>query len=225
MDTTFWRHPSSFTEWKLYPPEAIPAIRDSRARGALQLMLLALEWCNIYDTINYRLGSGLVAQKLVRGWQSLPVAPEHWKVEAKQLFETSLARIQIDARNIAQGTAASYPGLQKVEAVDPAICENTFIFISQGWQNVNVAGSISILVFYFVGVVLAIPMPIFENRLLIQYLPVFVTRTVPRFFTKTIPEFFSEIALKCRRSATKAVDWLREKSSDIWRDLKSRGRR
>ena len=78
---------------------------------------------------------------LVRGWESLPLAKEQWKVEARQLFETSLARIQIDARNIAQGTAASYPGLQKLDA-DPAVCDDTFLFLSQGWQNVNVTGSI-----------------------------------------------------------------------------------
>lgn len=88
-------------------------------------MIFALLWCNIYDIFNYRLGNGLAAQKLVHGLESLPIAREQWKVEVKQLFETSLARIQIDARNIAQGTAASFPGLQKVEA-DSAICRENF---------------------------------------------------------------------------------------------------
>jgi len=98
---------------------------------------------------------------------SLPLAKEQWKAEAQQLFETSLARIQIDARNIAQGTAASYPGLQKLEA-DPAVCYQTFLFLSQGWQNVNVTGSIWIVVLAIVFVVLAIPLTDDRDRLFVQ---------------------------------------------------------
>ena len=94
VDTTVWRDPSSFGDWKPYLPEPTFDIRDAHTRGGFLLMVFALLWSNIYDTINYRLGNGLAAQTPVRGWESLPLAKEQWKVEARQLFETSLARIQ-----------------------------------------------------------------------------------------------------------------------------------
>ena len=104
VDTTLWRNSSSSLDWKPYPPESTIIVNDTHARGGFLLMICALLWSNIYDTIDYRLGNELAAQKLVHGLESLPIAREQWNVEAKQIFETPLARIQIDARNIAQGT-------------------------------------------------------------------------------------------------------------------------
>lgn len=230
VDTTIWRDPSSFGDWKPYLPEPTFDIRDAHTRGGFLLMVFALLWSNISDTINYRLGNGLAAQKLVRGWESLPLAKEQWKVEARQLFETSLARIQVDARNIAQGTAASYPGLQKLDA-DPAICDDTFLFMSQGWQNVNVTGSIWILVLSFVFVVLALPLNDPDDRLFVQWLgglvpetvPHFFTTRIPRFLTTTIPEFFSKDVPKYWGSITEAVQRLLGKVSDTWNNVTRRG--
>lgn len=189
VDTTLWRDPSTGSNWQPYLPEPSFVIEDSHTRGGFLFMVYTLLWSNIYDTINYRLGGGLAAQKLVHGWESLPLAKEQWKVEAKQLFETSLARIQIDAWNIAQGTAASYPGLQRLE-VESAVCDGTFLFMSQGWQNVNVTGSIWIGVLAVIFVVLA--MPLYDGRLFVQWLWVFATKTVPRFLLITIPRFLTK---------------------------------
>lgn len=210
VDTTLWRDPMSSTNWKLYPPErAEPSfvIENAHVRGGFLLMGYSLLWSNVYNTINYRLGGGLAAQKLVRGRESLPLAKEQWKAEAKQLFEASLARIQIDARNIAQGTAASYSGLQKLE-VDPALCDKTFSFMSQGWQNVNLTGSIWIAVVAFICVVLAIPLP--NDRLFVQMVWGFFTTIVLR----KAPGYYRKIF--------EAIQWLLEKGSTAWNSLKRR---
>ena len=231
IDTTLWRDPSSSIDWKPFPPKPTFAIRDAHTRGGFLFMVYTLLWSNIFNTINYRLGSGLAAQKLVRGWESLPLAKEQWRVEAKQLFETSLARIQIDARNIAQGTGASYPGLQKLE-VEPAVCDNTFQFMSQGWQNVNVTGSIWIVVLAFIFVVLAIPLPD-DDRLFVQWLWVFATKTVlpfftttiPRFLTTTIPQFLAEKVPEYWETTTEAFQRLLGKASNAWSLFARRGSR
>jgi len=213
LDTTVWREPSGSIDWKPYLLEPNFVIKDAHTRGGFLLMVFTLLWSNIFNTINYRLGSGLAAQKLVRGWESLPLAKEQWKVEAKQLFETSLARIQIDARNIAQGTAASYPGLQKLD-VDPAVCDDTFLFMSQGWQNVNVTGSIWIGVFAFIFVVLAIPF--YDGRLLVQWLWDLATNVALRISTKVLRIFTITIP---------RVQWVLGKVSKTWKDLTRRGSR
>lgn len=84
VDTTLWRDPSIGPNWQPYLPEPSFVIEDSQTRGGFLFMVYTLLWSNIYDSINYRLGSGLAAQKLVQGWESLPLAKEQWNVEAKQ---------------------------------------------------------------------------------------------------------------------------------------------
>lgn len=232
VDTTVWRDPSSSIDWKPYPPEPTFVIKDAHTLGGFLFMVYTLLWSNIFDTINYRLGNGLAAQKLVRGWQSLPLAKEQWKVEAQQLFETSLTRIQIDARNIAQGTAASYPGLRKLE-VEPAVCDGTFLFVSRGWQNVNVTGSFWIGVLSIIFMVLAFPLNDPDDRLLVQWLwgsvpePVlrFFMNTIPNVFTTTIPEFLSKQVPGYWRSTIEAIQSLLGKASNAWSDLTTRGTR
>jgi hypothetical protein len=58
-----------------------------------------------YRSINTRRGSALQAQELTRGFRfTLPSQGDtQWVVESEGLFNTSLARMQYDARSIAMG--------------------------------------------------------------------------------------------------------------------------
>lgn len=78
-------------------PENIPT------PPAYWMMKLSLENSNIYDSILKRLGTALLAQHKITQYTSEPLSDDHWMLEARRLFEISLARIQFDAWNIASG--------------------------------------------------------------------------------------------------------------------------
>lgn len=73
----------------------------------------ALMFSHIGKNIKVRGGQGLAASKLLREGFSYRIAKDQWKLEAKQLFKTSLARMHIDVRDIALGTGAKYGGQKK----------------------------------------------------------------------------------------------------------------
>lgn len=174
--------------WRAFPPDGATE-EENRNDGGYLLLMASLIWSSTFDTISYRLGSGLNAQSLVRGWVSQPLAKEQWKVEAERIFEASLARIQIEARNIARGAGAAYDGLSRFPS-SPALCKGSYLFRSQGWQNINVTGSICIGVVAFVIVVLAWPCP--GDRLFAQLVGGFLTETIPYFVTEKVPYFLQE---------------------------------
>jgi len=192
LDTTKWRDLSVSSAWNSYPPNSIPIDSYGQDSGAFFFMGHALMWSSTFHAIDYRLGSALLAQKLVKGWTSLPlfVTPMQWMIEAEHLFATSIARIMIDARNIAQGAGAAYPGLKKLvkvnstdgELASAAMCDRTFLFRSEGWLNVNVTGSVWILALCTLFILLAIPFP--NDKLLVQAIPGFFTESLPRFYEK-----------------------------------------
>lgn len=117
---------------------------SSQSRGGMWLLVNSLVFSRIGMNIQSRQGMGLAASKLLEAGHSYKIAKEQWKKEARQLFETSLTRIQISARDLAQGAGANY-GLQRTEQGRTELCDNTFLFKSQGWRKVHVAGSTWIL--------------------------------------------------------------------------------
>ena len=195
-------------EWKPVAPDpARYEIKDSRARGGFQLMTQSLLSSTTFDAINYRLRNGLAAQRLLKGWASLELSSYHWTAEAQYLFETSLARIQVNARDIAQGSGYVY-AKYKQHVPDLALCDKTFMFMSNGWQNVQVAGSIWILVLAFLAILLAFPL--FDGRLFVQLLPELYFRTIPLlvealyraiigFLSRRVPKLFETAVEFCRR--------------------------
>ena len=64
--------------------------------------------------------------------------------------------MHIDVRDIALGTGAKYGGQRNAERRD-VICDQTFLFKSQGWQNVHVAGSAWTIVDSMMIILLAVP--------------------------------------------------------------------
>ena len=77
-------------------------------------MKWSLEASTMAETIKWRQGSALLAQERIGQSRSLPLANDHWKLEAARMFETSLARIQFDAWAIASGEGSEFKDFVEV---------------------------------------------------------------------------------------------------------------
>ncbi len=68
---------------------------------------------------------------------SIPLASDQWKVEARSLFKTSLARIQIDLKDHMRGAAANQYGFANhIDSAFTDMCAS-YKFRAVGWRNVN----------------------------------------------------------------------------------------
>jgi len=135
---------------------------------AYWLMKWSLENSNVYDSIKWRLGTALLAQQKVSQFISRPLRDNHWETEARQLFETSLARIQFDAWGIARGEDRKQSGYVEVTPDEGKgkLC-HLYKFNSTGHTNVNLGA--------FIGLLLAPFMILFLSL---------EERTVKRFFLR-----------------------------------------
>ena len=97
IDETIFCAPSGSPCWRANDP--IPA--GGSNTSSYWFLKYALKSSNTYDAIKLRLGSGLLAQQRVGQSRSMPLADNHWQLEAEHLFKTSLARAQFDAWSIA----------------------------------------------------------------------------------------------------------------------------
>jgi hypothetical protein len=105
---------------------------------------MALTRSNVCNSILLLGGSALDAHsKLLSNLSlpiSLPLATEQWKVEARRLFEGSLARIQIDLRDYIRGAAADQSGFANhIDSAYEDMC-SSYKFRTVGWKNVNLWG-------------------------------------------------------------------------------------
>jgi hypothetical protein len=92
------------------------------------------------QSILRRGGNALDAQAKLDIYFSLALPEEQWKVEARNLFATSLARIQIDLRDYIRGSAAHEPGfVDRMDSAYKDMC-TMYKFKSVGWRNVSVWG-------------------------------------------------------------------------------------
>jgi hypothetical protein len=82
---------------------------DNETQTAVTILYLALTKHPLYDAFAFRLQNALDAQSKLVDRRLLPLAPEQWKIEVQLLFEASLARIQITARDMARGTGDDLP--------------------------------------------------------------------------------------------------------------------
>jgi hypothetical protein len=78
---------------------------------------------NMYQTIGFRGASALKAATLIdREFKtSTPLDPEQWKLEVRQIFETSLLRSQLELVDIAGGVGAEEPGFKNILADSPVL--------------------------------------------------------------------------------------------------------
>lgn len=121
------------------------------------LMKLSLESSNMYDAIAHRLGLALLAQERVSQYTSAGLGEDHWKLEAAQLFATSLARIQFDAWSIASGEDSQLEGYVDLTPADAGNLCGLFQFTSTGYRNLNVKALILLLLTLPAVLVLSLP--------------------------------------------------------------------
>jgi hypothetical protein len=131
---------------------------DTEEYRVLSMLYFSLLLSPIGNTVTFRKATGLDATRNLVGSVSLPLAKEQWKVEVQQLFETSLARIQINARNIARGHPNADPEavINITRPTYEGICQ-MYKFNSTGWRNVNVSAFMAAICSGLVLIVIGIP--------------------------------------------------------------------
>jgi len=156
-DKTEWRDRSLNLSWTPLSQLSNVEMKDSKATRALLFLMNSLIGSNINSALNLRLAAALNAQARISGFVSLPLDKEQWKTEVELLFKTSLARIMINARDIARGAKSEYWGFINPPPTEIDLCQETYVMESNGWTNVNFTGFLWILVIFLVLIILSIP--------------------------------------------------------------------
>lgn len=135
---------------------AKPPVDDLRVVNGWWMMFFSLLHADTYTSLKTRNGLGLNATSRVRGTISAPLDEEQWKTEVKQIYETSLARMLVEAYNVARGTYGRYEGYEKVTH-HPRTGYPNYLFVVQGWTNIDADGYFWILGVSLVIIIVAIP--------------------------------------------------------------------
>lgn len=118
-----------------------PANRNAtEEENVIMLLLLALDLSTACGSTQFRGAEALNAQSKIAHMQSLELAEEQWKIEAEQMMQTSLPRMQVNAYDIVRGSAASFDGYQNTLPVRyRGVCKLLKIQAT-GWTNINTVG-------------------------------------------------------------------------------------
>ncbi|KAG4432857.1 hypothetical protein IFR05_011657 [Cadophora sp. M221] len=125
------------------PPKALNPTSHIEKMGYYMLDI-SLRRSSVCNSISMRGGNALRAtskmQSNVTLPVSLPLSSTQWKVEAKALFETSLARIQIELRDYVRGRGASECNF--ANRIDDGFLDmcSAYRFRTVGWKNLNATG-------------------------------------------------------------------------------------
>lgn len=119
----------------------IQEINSHLEKTGYYMLNIALMHSNVCNGIYLRGGSALDAEsKMPTSLDlpiSIPLAPDQWKVEARALFKSSLARIQIDLKDHMRSAAANENGYANhIDSAFSDMCAN-YKFRAVGWRNVN----------------------------------------------------------------------------------------
>jgi hypothetical protein len=95
---------------------------------------------NLEEQLGYLKAEALDAQSLLSGSSSSALTNEQWKAEARQIFESLLARTQITARNIARGVVGQeLPGQRDLMRPELQGMCSRYKFRATGWKNISVS--------------------------------------------------------------------------------------
>ncbi|KAH7369555.1 hypothetical protein BKA65DRAFT_1132 [Rhexocercosporidium sp. MPI-PUGE-AT-0058] len=125
------------------PPKALNPTSHIEKMGYYMLDI-SLRRSSVCNSISMRGGNALDAtskmQSNITLPVSLPLSSTQWKVEAKALFETSLARIQIELRDYVRGRGANECNF--ANRIDDGFLDmcSAYQFRTVGWKNLNAAG-------------------------------------------------------------------------------------
>jgi len=108
--------------------------------NVVKLLVLALEFSSACGSTQFRGVEALDAQSRIVHMESQNLASKQWQVEVDKFFQTSLARIQLNAYDIVRGTAATFDDYHDIlPAKYRGICSLVAIR-TVGWTNLNVVG-------------------------------------------------------------------------------------
>jgi hypothetical protein len=108
--------------------------------NVIELLFLALKFSSACGSIQFRGVEALDAQSKIAHMKSQHLASKQWEVEVEKFFQTSLARIQLNAYDIVRGTAAAFGDYHDIlPARYRGIC-NLVAIRTVGWKNLNVMG-------------------------------------------------------------------------------------
>jgi len=130
-------------------------LQDPIEKNGLYMLKMALEKSSTCHSLLLRGGAALDASTKLVVYNSLKLAQEQWKVEAQNLFATSLARTQVALRDHMRGSAAKEPGFVNVLPPEFAGVCNRYVFKGVGWTDVRVWGFVVAMVGSTVVFVLA----------------------------------------------------------------------
>ncbi|KAL5323031.1 hypothetical protein ACEPPN_007558 [Leptodophora sp. 'Broadleaf-Isolate-01'] len=125
------------------PPKALNPTSHIEKMGYYMLDI-SLRRSSVCNSISMRGGNALRAtskmQSNVTLPVSLPLSSTQWKIEAKALFETSLARIQVELRDYARGRGANECNF--ANRIDDGFLDmcSAYRFRTVGWKNLNATG-------------------------------------------------------------------------------------
>lgn len=106
-------------------------------RQAFYLTTAALKYSTAFDAMRYRRGQFLDANRHIGAASVLKLPKEQWKVEAQKLFNTSLARMQLDLHDLAWGKYADYEYVFNDVPDEFQDAHRLLIFPRQGYRNVD----------------------------------------------------------------------------------------
>lgn len=130
----------------------LPSYQDAQDGDTNYLLVrLAMNKSTTFDAISSRGATGLDAQTKIKDDISLPLSknPTQWVEESRALFNTSLARIQYDALDIANGLGSNKEPLyvpQFPKTVQDKMCGVITFQLPKGYDNVLFGPTIGILI-------------------------------------------------------------------------------
>ena len=128
------------------PPYESKADKDDKVHA---FMRFALQKSTIYHAVEYRGANALDAQTKIEDYMSLPLSkkPAQWIVESYNLFQTSLARIQYDALDIATGAGSELPfyELKSTEFPGEDFCHMLMVQTPKGFNTIRVAPQVWVI--------------------------------------------------------------------------------
>ncbi|KIW23064.1 uncharacterized protein PV07_11296 [Cladophialophora immunda] len=118
-----------------YPPKENPGYTV-----AYEFTRSALREATVYRSIKARLGNALIANERLADYESFRLPRDQWVEESEALFQTSLARIQWDAFDVAVGAghdAEYYTDITPRWARNEKMCGMYKVQLPQGYANIN----------------------------------------------------------------------------------------
>ncbi|RDW56464.1 hypothetical protein BP6252_14147 [Coleophoma cylindrospora] len=195
VDEFKWRDRRSSENWTdaSSPAERFPSVQSDRWR----LLPLSLDVSTIWDVVSFRLAAALNASSQTPPNSFFGVmTPDQWKIEARQLFEASLARAQFETRNMALGLYAGLPNYVKSN-MSPEICREAYLVNAPGYTNIFAAPWVAIFVICSLIVVATFPTGTREDeKLLFERLP------------DSMVQPLANLCVVIVHATTNALDWI-----------------